>query len=133
MAEFELNKLVRDKIPDIMIAEDQTPRTILLVGPDRVRALIHKIIEEAHEALDALDTVENDETLKKEIVDMIVCKEALVAYLGISDQDIETIRTKIASQKGEYDNGVFISTVVVDESSEWAAYYRREPGRFKEV
>jgi predicted house-cleaning noncanonical NTP pyrophosphatase (MazG superfamily) len=126
MAEFILNKLVRDGVLDQMIADGQTPVFKILEGKELIRAQLHKIKEEADEALAACDDPNKQQ---KEVGDMLRVIEPLALALG------HTLSVDLNNNdgKGGFAKRIFIERVHVPEKSKWAVYYRREPLRFPEV
>lgn len=126
MAEFVLNKLVRDGIVDFMKAQGQTPVFRLLSDAELAKALLEKIKEETDEALTALN---NPKQLKKEVGDILRVADALARPFNIK------ISVDLADDdgKGGFKKAVFVERVIVPEDSEWAVYYRRDPLRFPEV
>ncbi len=91
----EFNKLVRDKIPDIIAERGERVMTERLNGEAFERALRQKLVEEAYEVLDApdLDSVISELADVKEVVD------ALIEHLKTAQSDKDVSEQRIEKQK----------------------------------
>jgi len=66
-----MNKLVRDKIPDIMKNKKQKPKTIIIKDDSQyLSALNEKLVEEVNEYLES-SSKDNSENTKYEIADIL--------------------------------------------------------------
>lgn len=77
------NKLIRDKIPEIIVREGKTCDIEVLNDVDYKQALRNKIIEEGEEVRTA-----SDDELITEIADLYEVIDALIAVYGLSQSDI---------------------------------------------
>lgn len=77
------NKLIRDKIPEIIAHEGKTCEIEALNDADYKQALRDKIIEEGEEVRTA-----SDDELATEIADLYEVIDALIAVYGLSKSDI---------------------------------------------
>ena len=100
-------KIIRDKIP--LIAEQNQNRkgmTLTTFKPEddsTVRMYFRgKILEEATEVFETV----NDRDLKWEIVDLIQAVDEFMIYLGISDEELETL-----VKAKQYTQGKFIHSM----------------------
>ena len=123
---FGLNKLVRDKLPDMMREVDQEPEVVTLAGIDKVRALIAKVAEEVAE----LDPESSSYT--KELSQV---KQALMDLIESSSDPevIEELRLGDLERRGGFLDGQYITTLSLSPDDEWVEYYRREPEKYPEV
>lgn len=123
---FTLNKIVRDKLPDMMRDIGQEPEVSELKGEDLVRALIAKVGEELSE----LDPT--DPSYQKELSEV---KQAIVDLIEISGGDdvIEELRLTDLEKRGGFARGQFVSTLHLTAEDPWVEYYRRTPERYKEL
>jgi predicted house-cleaning noncanonical NTP pyrophosphatase (MazG superfamily) len=92
-----VGKLVRDKIPDLIIAAGQQPRARVLDDDSYAAALFDKLVEEAQE-LRAADPRERLE----EAADVYEVLLAVAALLGVTLADGATkAATKAATKRAE--------------------------------
>ena len=73
------NKLVRDKIPDIILADNQLPVTRILKDDEYVEALNSKLLEEVNEYLDGNNI--------NEIADILEVIRAIVEQQGLTMEE----------------------------------------------
>lgn len=83
------NKLVRDRIPEIIENDHKTCVTRILNDDEYLKCLKNKLLEECHEVMNA-----EDENIKKEIADVLEVLEALENTLHIDQQEIMSIKEK---------------------------------------
>ena len=88
---IEQNKLVRDKIPEIIRNSGNQCEISILSNVDYIEALRKKLVEEAQET-----AIASPEELAQELADVMEVMDALIAATGI---DRETV---IAKQKQKY-------------------------------
>jgi len=105
--EITYNKLVRDKIPEIIQGDGKIPRITKIQGMELIRALIAKLNEEGEEYLESLET--------GEIADILEVVHGLIDAHGETYENIELIRLEKKSQRGGFTEGVFLETVETPE------------------
>lgn len=130
MTEFYMNKLVRDAIPGKMQAENQAPIYRVLTGKELQRALLEKLKEEADEALASID---DDQEFMSELADVREVLDELIHVRGISPAKLAKARSEKRTKRGAFSEGYFIEAITLDDTSEWADYYRSQPLRYQEV
>ncbi len=96
------NKLVRDKIPEIIESEGQICTTHILSDDEYIKALESKLDEEVAE-------YHSDKTLE-ELTDIIEVVHALCMANGYSIQDLESIQTTKANKKGTFSKKIYLET-----------------------
>lgn len=103
-------KLVRDRIPEIIRNHGKNPVFREVGGPELEKAVGMKLLEEAHELFNALKGAAREEVLK-ESADLfeIVLKALDLAGLGMSDLLLE--REKRARERGGFSKGIFLECV----------------------
>ncbi len=98
-----MQKLVRDRIPEIIERNGETPITRILRDDERLPALLAKLNEEYTELQAAL-TVE-------EVADMIEVLLALARHLGYSEDMVMQLLHEKRKIRGGFENGVFLLDV----------------------
>ena len=94
------NKLVRDKIPEIILASGKNFESRTIQGEELITALKLKIQEEL---------VEFDEAhAPEELADILEVVHAIAANIGISLSDLEDIRQLKANSNGGFELGIFL-------------------------
>lgn len=97
-------KLVRDKIPEIIMSTGDSAITRILSDEEFSESLRRKLCEEVNEFL-AEGTVE-------ELVDIYEVLLALVENMCISFESFEEIRNKKALEKGGFSQRIFLDSVI---------------------
>jgi predicted house-cleaning noncanonical NTP pyrophosphatase (MazG superfamily) len=98
------NKLVRDKIPDIILADNQLPVTRILKDDEYVEALNSKLLEEVNEYLDGNNI--------NEIADILEVIRAIVEQQGLTMEEIEEKRVKKAEKRGAFKDKIFLEKIM---------------------
>jgi predicted house-cleaning noncanonical NTP pyrophosphatase (MazG superfamily) len=94
------DKLVRDKIPDIIRAKGEVPSIRTVVGTEEYqRLLFAKLSEEVLEFI-----ASNGDPM--ELADVLEVVMALADDLGIGQQELETLRAKKAAERGGFAAGI---------------------------
>lgn len=96
-------KLVRDRIPDLIRRNGGEPRTRRLSEEEFATALARKLVEEAEEFV-ATPTAE-------ELADVLEVVYALAGRIGISIDQVETIRRAKAAERGTFDKRLLLESV----------------------
>ncbi len=117
---IEYNKLVRDKIPDMIRADGKTPYTHRVSGLKKEQALQDKLVEEVKEFQesksieelgDILDVVEkliSYGKLQPMDRDAVYC---VAANYGIQRKELDKVRKEKAEEKGGFDLGIILEKV----------------------
>lgn len=100
------NKLVRDRIPEIIKNDHKTCTTRILNDDEYIACLKSKLLEECHEVIEA-----EGEDIKKEIADVLEVLEALEKTLHIDQQEIMSIKEKKAHNNGAFDKKIYLEYV----------------------
>ena len=107
-------KLVRDRIPELIRQSGREPEIRHLVGDDLVAALAKKLVEEAHEAAEAIGSRDH---LIEELADVREVMSALMATQGITDQDVAVAAAAKALNPGAFEDGVWLAGQVAGLNS----------------
>lgn len=119
---FSLNKLVRDKMPEIMKSCDIDLEMKTLNQEEFLIALKKKLIEEAKEVFEA--TSKEEQIL--ELADVMEAIDALASQLNISKREIEKKRRKKNIEKGGFLNKIFIDHISMDKSNKYISYFENK-------
>lgn len=105
MAETIYNKLVRDKVPEIIRESGREPITRKLEEKDAfIAALDAKLREEVEEYLAAPSA--------EELADILEVLEAIVAMRGIPQPELRRAKNKKALKRGTFHDRVFLEKVI---------------------
>ncbi len=101
------NKLVRDRIPEI-IQGDAKSCTVRTLDPAAYRqALLEKLVEEAQEVR---QTEGDREELVKELADVYEVIDALVKEFDLSREEIESVQKEKREQRGGFEKKLFLES-----------------------
>lgn len=98
------NKLVRDRIPEIILKDNELPSTRILNNEEYIQELNKKLQEEVNEYLEA----ENIE----EMVDILEVIRAILDHKGVTYEEIEEKRIKKATKRGAFKEKIFLEKVI---------------------
>ncbi len=98
-----MNKLVRDKIPEIIENTDKSCVTHVLNDEEYIAALEVKLNEEVTE-------YQNDKSLE-EMADVLEVLQALCIARGYSLEELETVRAKKVNERGGFEKRIFLEYV----------------------
>ena len=90
-------KLVRDKIPEIIRQDGGDPRVRAVTGKEFDRLIRLKVVEEAQELLNSGED--------EEIADILEALEALLLHRSIERAAIEELRLKKREERGGFEKG----------------------------
>lgn len=101
------NKLVRDRIPEIIEAEGKKATVRVLEGGEYKQALLEKLVEEAREAVAANS---DPKELSKEIGDVLEVIDAVVAEFGLDRGQVEELRRKRREDRGGFEKKLLLES-----------------------
>lgn len=101
------NKLVRDKIPQIIIEDGKKPVTKILNQDEYILELRKKSKEELQEYLEA----ETNEEALEELADLLEIIHTLAAVHDSTIEEVEKLRETKAEKRGGFTNKVFLIEV----------------------
>lgn len=105
--EIEYNKLVRDKIPEIIEANGNIPYTRKLDELQFERELNLKFYEELDELIEA-----NDDKRVDELVDIFELVRAYSKYLGVDFKELVELADKKNELNGSFDSRLYLEKVI---------------------
>ncbi|AXO97068.1 nucleoside triphosphate pyrophosphohydrolase [Bacillus anthracis] len=101
------NKLIRNKIPQIIKSNGKTPTTRILSQDEYIKEICKKTEEELAEYLEAT----TKEHKLEELSDLLELIKALAEHEGKTLEEINNIRKKKAEERGGFSNRVFLIEV----------------------
>ena len=104
MGIIKYNKLVRDKIPEIIMKTGKNVIFEKLEGEDYKKHLDNKLGEELQEYIDS-DSID-------ELADLVEVIYAILKYKGTEITDFERIREKKAEERGALDERILLKEVI---------------------
>lgn len=94
------NKIVRDRIPEIIESQGQPPNTRILSEEEALDALVEKLFEEANE-------FSVDRNLE-ELADLLEVIQSLAELLGHTPEDLEKARKEKAFKRGGFKKRIYL-------------------------
>ena len=103
MAEIVYRKLVRDRIPEIIVSTGKTCRTSVLTEKEYLDALDSKLDEEIREY--------HESRQLEELADLMEVIYASAEALGFSKEELEAVREKKKAARGGFSERIFLESV----------------------
>ena len=104
MMEKKFNKLVRDKIPEIIESNGEIPSIRVLSDEECNKSLNEKLKEELNEVINS----KNKDELKEELADLLEVIIAKANINGITYSDIENVRQTKKQKRGAFDKKIYL-------------------------
>ena len=101
------NKLVRDNIPDIIIAKGETPVTRILEDEEYKKSLEVKLFEEYEEVISS-----EGEDRCEELADLMEVIRALAKLENKTLEDIIALADEKREKRGGFDGKVYLEKVI---------------------
>ena len=99
------NKLIRDKIPEIIEETGVNYKVRTLDNEEYKKELLKKIVEEAKEVL---ETDGKKEELNKELGDVLEVIDHLTSAFGLDKEEIEKVKQERKGSRGGFDKKLFL-------------------------
>lgn len=99
----EFDKLVRDKIPDVIREDGKEPTVHCVDGEEYADRLVEKLAEEGAEYRDSRDP--------EELADLLEVVHAIRKHHGLTNAELEQIRARKAANRGRFTDGVVLDRV----------------------
>lgn len=128
---FKVEKLIRDKVPEIIDQEVGASITYkILENDDYIASLKDKLVEESYEVISA----DNIEEIIDELADLMEVINALTETLGISHADVQKTMENRKARRGGFSSKIYCHSIgVTEENKERLAYYRERPLKYPEM
>lgn len=97
------NKLVRDKIPEIIRASDKECEVSVVCGKEKTELLEKKLMEEVGEFLEAKNL--------EELADIMEVLFGLAEDLGFSEEELVKSRNDKRNERGGFSEGIVLEKV----------------------
>lgn len=97
------NKLVRDKVPQIIKKDGKKYWTRVLSDEEHLEELLKKLGEELEELKEAKSV--------EELADVQEIVHAIADAIGSSKEELEKVRVKKAKERGAFKNKIFLEKV----------------------
>jgi len=101
------NKLIRDRIPEIIAASGKRYTTSVLKEDE----YLVKLREKCQEELNEYSTAQTDQECLQELADLLEVVYALARVHGASPRDLEEIRKSKAEERGGFEKMLFLHEV----------------------
>ncbi len=115
-------KLVRDRIPDLIADTESTIVVETLDRKSHILALKKKLKEEADEVAKA----QSREQIIEELADLSEVMDALVLMLSIDRHEIDHVKRAKSLKNGGFDRGLFLKTIETKAGSAIAQYFQKD-------
>ncbi len=96
----QYDKLVRDRIPEIIEKDGRTCKTIVLSDEECLEYLNKKLLEETNEYLESKQV--------EELADLEEVLRAILKLRGVNYEDFEKIRNDKAEKRGAFDKKLLL-------------------------
>lgn len=104
---IKYDKLVRDRIPEIIIKSGKDCDTVLVEGKEKYKFLEAKLKEEVNEFF-------KDKNIE-ELADVMEVLYGLADSLGYSEEELNNVRLKKLEQVGGFKSGIVLKLVTKKE------------------
>ena len=101
------DKLVRDRIPEIIQKEGNTADIIILSEESFIQAIKEKLIEEATEVCNA----QNRDDILSELADLQEVMDTIKQLYNINTLEVNTIQAVKALQRGKFEKRLYLKSV----------------------
>lgn len=123
---FKFDKLIRDKILDMMLTTNCIVHDKKLESAELVAALKNKLLEEAHEVV----ATKSVEELKEELADLLEVVYTILSTHKLELTEIEKIRETKKLHKGGFTQGIYVSYIEIDENNPEINRYLTKPDKY---
>lgn len=127
---FRFEKLVRDRIVELMNRNGQLPNEVRVLGDDEfLKELIRKLIEEALE----IQKAENIDDVREEVSDVQEILDYIKKTIGFTKEDLNRYQKIKHNKNGGFDKREYIGNVGVEVGTKWYKYYKKNPEKYPEI
>ncbi len=101
---MKYNKLVRDRIPEIIKKDNRVPITHIADDAEYWQKLKEKILEESQELLEA----ETEENTKEELADIYEIIDAMIEFKNFDKNEILRIQQEKGKKRGKFKDKIIL-------------------------
>lgn len=125
---FKQNKLVRDKIIELMQSNGSKMYWFTLQDKDFIKQLKIKLIEEAQEVLHS-----NKNNIIDELADVMELVDYLAQLHDINNEQLQQAKNNKREEKGGYEKRIFLTFAEHPKDSPQERYCLADPEKYPEV
>jgi predicted house-cleaning noncanonical NTP pyrophosphatase (MazG superfamily) len=103
---MQSDKLIRDRIPEIIAAGGKHAQTEVMDENEFRRALMQKLVEEATEARDA-----TPDELTTEIADLLEVLDTVFMAFGLSEDEVRAVQAQRREERGGFEKRLRLLSV----------------------
>lgn len=129
---FKFDKLVRDKLPDILRDTGVTVYMRIMEQEEYLKRLKDKLFEEAKEVINACCNNTDVNHLKEEFADVLEVIHALGNIYGLSIDKIEEQRIAKKQIRGGFEDRIYIDYIEMTSDIPKLIYFRGKPDDYPE-
>ncbi len=126
---FKVDKLIRDKLPQIMRASGIQVFERVMEKDEYLKRLKDKLLEEAKEVIAS----GSEKEMREELADLLEVMLALAKAYGMELADIQQAAEQKRADKGGFDNRIYNAFVEIEAGNPSLGYYRARPDQYPEV
>jgi predicted house-cleaning noncanonical NTP pyrophosphatase (MazG superfamily) len=126
---FKIDKLIRDKIPEIIRESGIEVFERVLEKDEYLKRLKDKLVEESEEVLSACSKKE----ICEELADVLEVMLALIKIYGLEFENITQKAEQKRSEKGGFNNRIFLDFIKIETTHQSLSRYRSRPDKYPEV
>lgn len=126
LLKFLCEKLVRDRTRERYQDQGGELEYRTLDPKEFLRELFKKLLEEAHEVIEAQDDLE----LASELADVQEVLNTIAEFKGISLKRIEDLRLQKATERGTFSNRIFSSVAIIPQKTPLCDYLLSNPQNY---
>lgn len=97
------NKLIRDRIPEIMDAQNVDYRVTVMTDSEYRQALLDKLLEEAQEV-----ALASPDEVAKELADLQEVMHALMEAVGLTPEEVGEVQARRRRERGGFRNKLML-------------------------
>ena len=128
MQKFKVAKLVRDKIAQRMIADENASYKVLN-DEEYITELKKKVLEEAKELLPK----KNKSDILKELADIQEIIDLIIKALKSSKRELKLRQKGENKKSGAFKKRLFIETIELKYDHPWLDYYLKNPEKYPKI
>ena len=126
---FKVDKLVRDKVPEIMRTLGIKVSERVMAKDKYIKRLKDKLLEDANEVLAS----SSEQEMREELSDLLEVTLALLKAYKMEFTNIQQAADQKREEKGGFEKKIYHSFVEVEEGNPSLAYYESQPNKYPKL